>query len=264
MKVMTFNIRVDLPQDGENAWGHRVQAVTRMVQKHQPLIIGIQEGLRPMLEDLERDLSEYRWIGQGRRGGDEDEFCAIFYAHRELEPVDSGQFWLSEHPEVPNSISWNSDFPRICTWGRFCFKKEPSKTFTHFNTHLDHISQWAREQGARLIVKKMKEQCPLEGMPFLLTGDFNSNPDNPVIRQLRGESSLLEGKVHLKDAYSSFVGSPGKTFHGFLGGTEGEPIDFIFTSPSIKILNTEVDRSTVDGKYPSDHYPVICTLRWKV
>jgi endonuclease/exonuclease/phosphatase family metal-dependent hydrolase len=258
--VMTFNLRVDVPQDGVNAWGNRAKKVPEIINKHEPLVFGTQEGLLRMIEDIESDLPNYRWIGEGRRGGKTDEFCAVFYNDHQLDCVENGQFWLSEQPDVPNSISWESDFPRVCTWGQFRLKREPFTEFILYNTHLDHISQTARENGIRLIWDKLSQHYVEKNLPVVLTGDFNSETSNLVVRFLRGEATIDGETTNLQDTYTALNGALGSTFHHFNGGVEGEPIDYIFTTPEVKVVNTEIDRSTVDGAFPSDHYPVITNL----
>ncbi|WP_096155654.1 MULTISPECIES: endonuclease/exonuclease/phosphatase family protein [Bacillus] len=81
LKVMTFNIRVHVPQDGSNAWPYRIEKVSKIILDHSPLVIGTQEGSLHMLEDIGKRLPDYRWTGQGRRGGMKDEFCAVFYKY---------------------------------------------------------------------------------------------------------------------------------------------------------------------------------------
>lgn len=257
---MTFNLRVDIEEDGRNAWHYRRKKVPHMISKHRPLIVGTQEALLRMIEDIKEELPEYKWIGEGRRGGENDEFCAIFYNQQILEVVEAGQFWLSEDPNKPNSISWQSDFPRICTWGHFRFKSD-RKAFIVYNTHLDHISQPARENGIHLIWKKLSKHVLETKLPIILTGDFNSKPDNQVIRFLCGETTLHGDSANLQDVFKKLKGIPRATFHNFSGGSKGLPIDYIFTDFKVDILDTEIDMTKVDGAYPSDHYPVITTLK---
>ncbi|RNA68438.1 endonuclease/exonuclease/phosphatase family protein [Alteribacter keqinensis] len=259
VKVMSFNLRVDIPQDGKNAWSSRAPVVPDLIMKHQPAVIGTQEGLKRMVEYIAGQLSDYSWIGQGRQGGEKDEFCAIFYNHRMLEVAESGQFWLSETPKKPNSVSWESDYPRICTWAVLRVKSSGS-VFAVYNTHLDHISQEARQRGIQLIVKKINEAAVQRNIPFVLTGDFNSQPDNPVIRYLRGEEPLYGETAELVDCFTGMGSEPGTTLHNFEGGSSGKPIDYIFSGKNARVIKTEVDRSSINGIYPSDHYPVISTV----
>ncbi|MGG4167833.1 hypothetical protein ABEW00_10235 [Rossellomorea vietnamensis] len=66
----------------------------------------------------------------------------------------------------------------------------------------------------------------------------------------------MNESVKLLDAFTVLIEPIGRTFHDFKGGTEGQPIDSIFASPEIKVLQTGVDRRKVDNA----HYPLISTL----
>ena len=249
----TFNLRNYTAQDGDNAWAMRVDQVAEMIRRTGAQIVGTQEGYHEMLLHLAERLPEYRWVGQGRRGDTEDEFCAIFYRASEVAAEEVGHFWLSETPEVPGSSSWNSSLPRMCTWGRFQWRDDPRRSLLVYNTHLDHVSGEAREQGVRLICRTMEQRHLLEALPALLMGDFNSGEGSAVVRFLRGESGLVDAFAALPGRQARGIGS---TFHGFKGGAEGDPIDYIFGTRDVTFLETDVRREQIDGRYPSDHYPV--------
>ncbi|PPA70486.1 endonuclease/exonuclease/phosphatase family protein [Jeotgalibacillus proteolyticus] len=260
MNILTFNLRVDVPEDGENAWRFRSQKAAKIIRPHDPVVFGTQEGKRHMLKDLEDGLAGYSWLGEDRRGGDEDEFCAIFFQRDQVEVIDHGQFWLSEQPDVPGSISWESDYPRICTWAVFGLKENPNKKFIVYNTHLDHISQRARENGIHLIGEKIKQHQVQTNLPIILMGDLNSEPENKTIHYLKGQLPINGSTIQLNDAFEKLEEATGRTFHGFEGGGEGEPIDYIFTTEGIDVKGTKVDRSIVEEGYPSDHYPVVALV----
>ncbi|WP_336776226.1 endonuclease/exonuclease/phosphatase family protein [Paenibacillus sp. MMO-58] len=258
---MTFNLRYPEMQDGPDYWPERMDRAIAVIQKHHPLLIGTQEGYHSMIKDLETHLNEYAWIGRSRFGEHENEHNAIFYNREELAIEEHGQFWLSETPESEASVSWNSSFPRICTWARFLHRSS-GKSFYLYNTHLDHHSQEAKDRGIQVIGAYMAKQRALNGLPALLTGDFNSYPGEFPIRFLRGELEIDGKKNGLTDAYSRIAENPGLTFHSFNGGDSGEPIDYIFATADIEFLSVEVDRSQVNGRYPSDHYPVVAAVRF--
>lgn len=251
---MSFNLRYNEIQDGENAWPYRVEKVAEVIRSHEPLVIGTQEGLHPMLLDIEQSLPQYGFIGEGRYGGQQDEHNAIWYDKEQITPVESGQFWLSEQPSQPGSISWNSSLPRICTWARFQFIKGAANEFIVFNTHLDHESEEAQVNGIRLVRQQMEERFRKRPLPMVLMGDLNSTPDSPVLDVLHSnpDGSLLS----LTDAYTAAAGKVGPTFHDFKGGEDGEAIDYIFVSSDVRVMATKVIREQINGRYPSDHYPV--------
>lgn len=258
--VMTFNLRVDVKDDGLNAWGNRAKKVSTMIKKHQPAVIGTQEGLLRMLQEMETDLPNYKWIGEGRQGGMKDEFCAIFYRSDVLECMEYGQFWLSENPNEPGSKSWGSDLPRICTWGSFRPLHHQGEEFLLFNTHLDHISQRARENGIAFIAEKIHHLYEKKKKPIILTGDLNSKPDNQVVCFLNGEDTIHGQTTNLQNAFKALHGEPGQTFHDFTGKKEGQPIDYIFCTPEVTVKTTVIDKDMVEGSYPSDHYPVVTVV----
>lgn len=259
-KVMTFNLRYNEPKDGDNAWPHRVRRVSHTIQEHDPILVGTQEGYYDMLTELHGVLEAYNWIGMGRFGEHVNEHCAIFYKKDQLEVLEEGHFWLSETPEVTASKSWDSMFPRVCTWVRF-LDKHSQKAFIVYNTHLDHHSQEARENGVKVIWDYIRSHKSEHSLPVILMGDMNSHPSYLPIRYLKGEAGDEGPNGWLKDAYTAIEGNVGRTAHDFKGGADEAPIDYIFVSPEVELLETIVDRRQIEGGYPSDHYPIIASLR---
>lgn len=247
---MTFNLRVNVESDGTNAWPFRVKKVAEVIKQQQPLIFGTQEGKIDMLNDLSKELPNYKWIGQGRFGGNEDEFCAIFYKHSEVKLKETEDFWLSETPSMPGSKSWESSLPRMCTVAHFSMKDE--KELLLYNTHLDHVSQTARENGIKTIIKHMDKNQNVK-LPTLLMGDFNSEPKNNVIHYL--------SRINFLSSCYKSEEMMGTTRHDFKGGEDGPLIDYIYHTDDLKLIQMGIDRTDFSGEYPSDHYPVWATFR---
>ncbi|WP_058303106.1 endonuclease/exonuclease/phosphatase family protein [Gorillibacterium timonense] len=257
VKIMTFNLRVMVESDGDNAWDKRYLAAAAAIAEHRADIVCTQEGRLFMLQELEAELDRYAWIGAGRKGGHEDEHCAIFYDKEKWQIAQSGDFGLSENPEQLGVLSWKTDYPRMCTWARLR-SVDGSSEFAVFNTHLDHISEEAQVKGMELIRDRIGQFQRETGLPVLLTGDFNVEPDHAVIHGLE--------RAGYTNAYSILPGgkaSIGCTFHDFKGGVTGELIDYIFTTPQVTVEQIEIDRSRYQGRYPSDHYPVCALVSWE-
>lgn len=66
IKVMTFNVRIDVPVDGDNQWRFRIPSVKAMIEKHQPDILMLQETTPAMLKDLEKIENVYGYYYVGR------------------------------------------------------------------------------------------------------------------------------------------------------------------------------------------------------
>lgn len=254
MKVMTFNLRLDVASDGENAWPNRVNHVVEVIKESKVDLIGMQEVLPSMLNDLTHRLDQFDWIGRGREAGSKGEYSPIFFNRNMFELVESGTFWLSETPYVEGSRSWDSHLPRICSWGQFKAKKNPDLEFRVFNTHLDHIGEEARSYGSKLIAQFIKAQNKKKELPSIIMGDFNAYPLSDAIKTMV--------QAGFENVYSYYNEKIGCTFHQFEGVTEGEPIDYIFTSPDIQIEDVHIDRQSFDGRFPSDHYPIIANVNF--
>jgi len=262
-RVMTFNLRVDTPDDGENAWKYRAQRAADVIRDADPSIIGTQEAMIHMIEDLQSRLDGYEWVGEGRLGGTEGEFTALFVKKSDFIIMDSGTFWLSETPHVPGSRSWDSAYPRICTWCSLRSVKDKDFSLFVYNVHLDNISDEARVQGLRLVRSVIAGHRQSNRLPYILLGDFNCKPGSRAIQSLADGNTEGSDGLFFRNSYTEAgmkYEEVGLTCHKYKGGHRGEPIDYIFTSPELRVIGVEIDRRTIRGGYPSDHYPVIAEI----
>lgn len=257
LKVMTYNIRLDVAVDGENAWGKRTDFFTSQIRFYEPDIWGVQEATPNQMNDLENLLPEYSHIGIGRDGVGKGEASAIFYKKDRFKVTNENTFWLSETPEKP-SKSWDSAYPRICTFGLFKDLKA-KKTFWVFNTHLDHIGEVARTRGIEMILAKMKE-VNQKNYPIIFTGDLNTEPNAERIENLR----KVMTDTRLASEQKPF--GPSGSFNGF---KFNEPvtrlIDYIFVDNSgrFKVKKYAILSDSKDLRYPSDHLPIYAELAFK-
>jgi len=267
--VMTFNIRYGSANDGENSWDKRKDLAVDVLRRHSPDIVGLQEALRSQIDDIRAALPEYGEIGVGRDDGKTGgEYSAILYKKDRFTATESGTFWLSDTPEACGSITWGNNCTRVCTWGRFV-PKSPGEAFYMFNTHLDHISQYSRERGAILISTRIHDRAQKD--PVILTGDFNVNEDNLVVKYFKGEQELhiagdgqSANPIPLLETFRSLHPDANEvgTFHSFKGVRTNAKIDYIFTLPGTKVLQTEILHDNTDSRYPSDHFPVEAAIRF--
>ena len=165
LKVMSFNIRLNVDSDKENSWTNRKQDVADLLTYYHPDYFGVQEALPDQMKDIKNGLKNYDYVGVGRDDGKEKgEFSAIFYDTDRLQVLKSDTFWLSETPEKP-SKGWDAALNRICTYAVFRDKKS-KKEFMALNLHFDHIGNIARVKSSELILKKIKEINP-KNLPVL-------------------------------------------------------------------------------------------------
>lgn len=255
IKAISFNIRLETTSDGNNQWDFRKESVFDFLQYENPDFVGMQEVLWSQLEDIENTLAEYKWIGVGRDDGkNSGEFSPIFYHAGKWELLESNTFWLSEDPEKP-SKSWDAALPRICTWGRFKHKVS-GKVVWVFNTHFDHVGKQARINSAKLIADRIGSIAA--GKSSILLGDFNVQPDEPPIKTIT-DMDLIDSYTTAKVKFGS-IG----TFNGFnYADIPTRRIDYVFTTADLNIKSYSVASDIIDGRYLSDHFPVIVQMELK-
>ncbi|MGL5649671.1 MAG: endonuclease/exonuclease/phosphatase family protein [Clostridium sp.] len=227
------------------------------MKDNNPIILGIQEGLEHMLIDLEEKLENYAYIGEGREGKNRGEYNGIFYNKEKIEVKYWKQFWLSETPSDVGSKSWGAACERICTYGRFK-NKETSEEIMVYNTHLDHVSEKARALGIKLILDKCKNNSLKNKLAFLIMGDFNCIATDKVFNVIKDYEDREFKVINL---YENVENEITGTFHDFTGVPDEGPIDFILTSKEFYCEELYVDKRKINDGYPSDHYPVIATLK---
>ncbi len=256
-KIMTYNIRYDNSNDGENRWSKRKAFLSNQILFNEPGVVGIQEGLHHQVTYLDSVLVHYNYVGVGRDDAKtKGEYSAIFYNNKTFEVIKSSTFWLSETPNKI-SVGWDASMERICTYALFKNLKTKQR-FWVFNTHFDHIGDSARAESSKLIIKTI-DRLNKKKFPVIIMGDFNLKPDTKPIQYL---STVFNDS---KTVSMATPFGPLGTFNEFkFNEPVKDRIDYIFTSKvHIKVNKYGVLSDSVDCKYPSDHLPVYVELEIK-
>ncbi|WP_409417518.1 endonuclease/exonuclease/phosphatase family protein [Flavobacterium sp. PS2] len=254
LKIMTYNIRLDIASDGENAWPNRKDFFTSQIQFYAPDIFGVQEAMPNQVNDIAAALPSYNHIGIAREGEGKGESSSIFYKKDRFSVQQANTFWLSQTPDVI-SKGWDAAYNRVCTYALFKDLKT-KKTFWVFNTHLDHIGEEARTKGLELILSKIAA-VNTKGYPVFLMGDFNSEPSEERIISLK---KIMNDTREISEEKPF---GPSGTFNEF---KHDKPVtlllDYIFISKNsnLKIKKHAVLSDSIDLKYPSDHFPVLIEI----
>ncbi len=259
LKLMTYNLKFASPTF-EPSWEVRRDMQIDMIRKYDPDIIGTQEGLKEQIDYLADHLSEYVVMGEGRQGGDDDEFMAIFYKRDKFRLREMQSFQLSETPEIIGSGPEVN--PRMVTWARFaCINRpadgeagpypqdyrghwENTREFYLFNTHYfnGRSEALARLNASKLILKRISAldrfgEWTAE-RPVFLMGDFNCRPGSQPYNALVGDGESSNPDL-LKNTF-----------------VDEKEIDWILYKGAVKVLKYEEVDYNVEGAYPSDHKPI--------
>jgi endonuclease/exonuclease/phosphatase family metal-dependent hydrolase len=262
LTLMTYNLKFASPTF-EPPWEIRREMQVDLIRQYSPDIIGTQEGLKEQVDYLADVLTDYVVVGEGRKGGDDDEHMAIFFKRDRFRLREMGSFQLSNTPEVIGSGPEVN--PRMVTWVRLAFITrrgeseaspyrgdyrghwENTREFYVFNTHFFHKkSQFlAKWNSAQLILDRVHALDRFgtweTERPVFLVGDFNSQPEGEIYEALVGD------------------GDP-QRFRDSVEGGQG--IDWILYRGDLEVLHHERIDYNVNGAYPSDHLPVLARFRF--
>lgn len=258
LTVISFNLRYDNVNDGINSWSNRKQLLNQFLEGEQPDVIGFQEVLGHQLEDVKSFMPLYTSIEAGRDDGvSKGEMTPIFFKKGKYDLLASSHFWLSDTPDIPGSMSWGTLFPRIVTWVKLR-DIASGYIFYVFNTHLSHVSEYARNQSASLLLEKIRV---LAGKaPVVLMGDFNGQPDDRMYKTITGH---WDGYIPMWDTRFESLNvalNPPGTFNGFGSNTDEVIIDHIFVNNLFSTVNFDTYPVIQDGVFISDHYPIKAVL----
>lgn len=252
MKVITTNIRFENDQD-THPWAERKLILSDIIADFSPCFFGTQEGRQPQLIQFQKINPQYRLIDNHRDWIDERMYPCLFFNINKVAVNDSGDFWLSETPDVPASKSFDSAFPRLCTWANITHHQKG--TILIANVHLDHVKTETRQEQVKVLINELNK-INTDQSPIILMGDFNEGPTGEVRKILNHLNSDLE------DGWLTLNQKEETSYHKFQGVyPEGERIDWILHSSPFEIKEILLDKRIVNQIYPSDHYPVLAQYK---
>jgi endonuclease/exonuclease/phosphatase family metal-dependent hydrolase len=262
IKVISLNIRYDNTGDSLNQWSDRAPIICNLINNEKPDIFGLQEVLYSQYGHLDSLLPDYGSAGVGRTDGiREGEMNPVYYLKERFDMIRNKTFWLSETPERPGSVSWESSLPRIVTWMELS-AKDTHEHFFVFNTHFAHDSDSARIMSSHLLLSKIDSIA--SGFPFIITGDFNMLHSSKGYAVLTGP---FESIPLINDTYAIAERrhtGPAYTYNGFSEKSSGGRIDYIFIRNGMKAMENRTLIRKEHGIYISDHWPVMAVVSLKM
>ena len=63
LKVMSFNIRLSVESDKDNAWPKRKDEALALLEYYHPDFFGVQEALAEQMRDIKTGLKNYDFVG---------------------------------------------------------------------------------------------------------------------------------------------------------------------------------------------------------
>jgi endonuclease/exonuclease/phosphatase family metal-dependent hydrolase len=252
MRVMSFNIRTQTQDDGPDQWIFRRDDVGRMLSHSKPDVIGFQEAGKLQMDNLIERLPDYDWAGVGREDGKEaGEFSPVFWRRERFEKLDASTFWIAPDCTKPGK-GWDAACTRVATWAALR-DRTTGREWLALNTHLDHMGEQARTEGAKLIAGRLAGIA--KGRPMVITGDFNAGPETPAYAAMLA-AGLADARVTAAER-----AGPLETFTSWKKWNKvPRLIDYIFVSPVVTVSRHEVLSEDFAGRQISDHRALFADL----
>lgn len=269
LRVLTLNI-----WNRQGPWERRLPLLREGIARLAPDLVGLQEvvevshagghpqapGGRSQADDLREGLGYHAAFGN---------------AHDHGGGVRFGNAVLSRWPIAGSRVfplpTGETDEHRSLLLAEIA---SPHGTIPFFVTHLNWKLHHGviREHQVVAIAGHLKREAPIAGVPPVLVGDFNAEPDSAEIRFLRGLQSLAGVSTYLADCFGLAGEGPGVTFDAtrnpFAAPTHEPPrrIDYVFArGPDGKVRGKPLTArvvldEVVDGICATDHYGVLAEI----
>lgn len=203
----------------------------------------------------------YSFYGLGRDDGvDKGEIEGVFYKKDRVRLIDSQTVFTPSSAGKKNTIT-------VCYFEEIRL----GKSFYLLNVHLAFGNQEARVEEAKWL-GSFSKQLP-DGVPVILTGDFNTFPFSPelnlpfydggYVERLICEGGNLEDSRllavlgHYGPATTTTFSQEEQLNFGKKWSEDSVFLDHVFVNKHVKVITYGVDTAKVNGLFVSDHFPVI-------
>lgn len=255
LRVLTLNI-----WNHQGPWEARLRLIRAGIRRLDPDLVGLQEIITHEGQSQVDAIRE----GLGYEG-------AFGLAHDFGGGVHFGNAVLSRWPIKASRVhplpSGGSEEQRSLLHAEITSPHGAIPFFvTHLNWKLHHGV--VREAQVVAIAEIIKATAPMSGLPPVLVGDFNAEPEASEIRFLKGLQSLAGKSNHFADCFAEVGAGAGLTFdptrNPFAEETHERPrrIDYVFVrGPDNQVRGKPVSARVVmdeveGGVAPTDHYGV--------
>jgi endonuclease/exonuclease/phosphatase family metal-dependent hydrolase len=255
LRILTLNI-----WNRMGPWDERIELIRAGIRELSPDLVGLQE----VIDNAGRTQAQDIAAGLGYE-------TAFGVAHDHGGGVGFGNAVLSRWP-IARTVTFplptgDTDEHRSLLFAEIA---SPHGAIPFFVTHLNWKFHhgYAREQQVQAIAEHVKAEAPIAGLPPVLVGDFNAEPEAAEIRFLKGLQSLSGKSTFFADCFALAGVGPGFTFDAtrnpHAASTHEYPrrIDYVFVrGPDQKVRGKPLSARVVleavhGGVAATDHYGV--------
>jgi endonuclease/exonuclease/phosphatase family metal-dependent hydrolase len=259
LRVLTLNI-----WNRQGPWEERLRMIREGIRRLDPDLVGLQEIIAHEGQSQADAIRD----GLGLHG-------TFGLAHDLGGGVHFGNAVLSRWPIVTSRVhplpSGSTDEQRSILFTEI---DSPHGRVPFFVTHLSWKLHHGvvRELQVAAIAEIVKAEAPMAGLPPVIVGDFNAEPESAEVRFLKGLQSLAGKSNHFADCFAQQGVGPGFTFDAtrnpYAEETHEFPrrIDYVFVRGpdrqargkpiAARVVMDEVE----NGVAATDHYGVYAEI----
>lgn len=305
LRVASFNVRCancsinSRTNSREKNWETRRTKVIAQIKAEKVDVVGLQEASQGLLagtkisqfEDLANRLGSPYALTNDKRYG-----CVKSTSYKNCDKVDNGasaavriiyntkRLTLLDQGSKQLDDEKATSGPRFVAWGIFRDRKD-KRQFLFATAHTEPGQSEAvralRKKQAAKILAEIKANNPRR-LPVVLTGDFSASKltaENPAYDVIAKSGQVIDplGNTHKMKSTSKatakkLINTKYDTLNNFKakpathkGYAIGAHLDYIFTSPSIRVREYEVvlnlkSNGKFSGVIPSDHNMIKATI----
>lgn len=254
----TYNLRMhNLDTDVANKWSVRKERLRQSIQDCGFDVFGIQEVSTEMQAWLDKEFKDtytFRYFSPYSQGGTGNKAQGIACRTSAFTMSDWHFFWASDTPDSmsANDTGASGSFSR---GGCCCVltHKQSGARFFFMNTHACLNSE-PNAAYASVYIDQEKRFNP-GGLPSFFVGDMNARPEY---------AATATYKTYWKDSYETALQKSGASgsFNGFASVSGKYRIDYVYhRGNGIAVSDLCISNKLYDGKYASDHFPVIVNCK---
>ena len=250
LTVMSYNILYDMDKDGRSE-NCRDEMIATIFEKDVD-VVGLQEVTEEHRKYFEANMTGYSCCA----GADEYMSNDIYWKTEKFKLIKKGFFYMSDTPTVKSKYE-GSNSNRTFTYV-ILEVKETGNQFLFIDLHADYRALDTVRAKQLAVVTSLLPKINKNDLPVVVVGDFNTTGNEASIPRFLKENPNIERTSKVAAKLGDTDGT--LAVSGFVK-RENTIFDYIFvTTDKIETQYYSVVNNIKNGKYPSDHLPVLAKI----